>query len=666
SQLEWRKNYILLALAIFVLVQLVASILGVNWQNSLFGNYERMEGLLHYVYLLFYFILLINSFKFTKDWVWVFRFSIFSALWVILYELFGRWGWIGSSAIPASAGTTGNTIFFGFYLMFNVFLALIAHYIDRKKQWRIFYLVFASLAVLMIFVNASRSSMLGLLFGAFIFMLIWGAKASKKIKFSFAGAVILILMFASLVYVQKSSPWVQNTLFLKRLTDISTSDFSTNNRLLIWQVGAKAFVEKPILGYGPENAIYGLNKYYNPEISEQWFDRVHNFILEYLLTSGIFGLLSFLSIFVVAYILAIRYLKQHYFLGSILIASLSAYLLGSLFAFDSLVTWLPLILLLAFINYLSTQGKEGKNIILPNFLHKNHKTIVVLAFILLVAGNYLLIFIPTKANSLGLQAAANTLNNPQTSLNYYQKALSYDSFGKSDILIAMVDGTKSVIAKEDVEKELKKTYVETIEKEILSVLQNDQHNIRTRMSLADVYLDYSAYDPQYIKRAIDLLEPSIADSPKRLEIYSILARAYIDSNNMEKALGYLEHSLSLYDGREQDHINLTYFYFLNRDDAKFDEYATKYINKFQNTSVENYNRLISYYMNLGMPKDLLDRGIIQRAIEQNPDNTSFKLAMVEAYVGAGLKIEALDYINNIAKTDPAVASELTKYLKVIE
>lgn len=666
GQLEWRKNYTLLAFFIFVLVQVVATIFGVNWQNSLFGNYERMEGLLNYIYLLFYFVLLINSFKFTKDWVWIFRFSIFSALWVIFYELFGRFGLIGASTIPASAGTTGNTIFFGFYLMFNVFFAFITYYIDRVKQWRIFYLAFASLATVMIFVNASRSSMLGLLFGAFVFMLIWGKRASKKIKFVFAGLMIFILAFAGLVYTQKNSLWVQNTLFLKRLTDISTADFSTNNRLLIWQVGFKAFTDKPIFGYGPENAIYGLNKYYNPEISEQWFDRVHNFVLEHLLTAGIFGLLSFLVVFLLAYILAFRYLKQHYFLGSILIAILSAYLLGSLFAFDSLVTWLPLILLLAFINYLSTQGQDGRSIVVPNFFRKYVKIIISFTFLFLVAGNYFLIFIPSQANSIGLKAAANTLFDPQLSLNYYQKALSYNSLGQSDILLAMVDSTKSVIAKEDIDQQVKKSYVETIENKILVLLNYDRHNIRMRMALADVYLDYSPYDAFYIKKAIDLLEPNIEDSPKRLEIYSILARAHIDANNMAKALEYLEHSLALYDGREQDHINLTYFYFLNRDDAKFDEYATKYMNKFQDISVENYNRIISYYMNLVMPKELLDRGIIQRAIAQNPDNTSFKLAMIDAYIGASMKNEALSYIDSIAKEDQAVADELTKYLKAIE
>jgi thioredoxin-like negative regulator of GroEL len=186
------------------------------------------------------------------------------------------------------------------------------------------------------------------------------------------------------------------------------------------------------------------------------------------------------------------------------------------------------------------------------------------------------------------------------------------------------------------------------------------------MSLADIYLDYSVYNPQYVDKAIKLLEAGRDDSPKRLEIYSILARAYIDSNNMAKALEYLEQSLAIYDGREQDYINLTYFYFLARNDPKFDEYATKYINKFSNISVENYNKLISYYMNLVMPKELLDRGIIQRAIEQNPDNTSFKLALLDAYVGAKMKTEALDYISDIAKTDQIVANELTKYLKAIE
>ena len=152
--------------------------------------------------------------------------------------------------------------------------------------------------VFSILINASRGSILGLLLGIFIWAIFYSCSQDKKIKYIFFSLIFLTILFGTLVISQKNSGWVEHTLFLKRLTSISRSDFSTNNRLLTWQVTYEAFKDKPILGYGPENIIYGINKYYNPEITEQWFDKAHSFIFDYLGSSGIVGLLAYLLIFV--------------------------------------------------------------------------------------------------------------------------------------------------------------------------------------------------------------------------------------------------------------------------------------------------------------------------------------------------------------------------------
>ena len=61
----------------------------------------------------------------------------------------------------------------------------------------------------------------------------------------------------------------------------------------------KGFQERPILGWGQENFNYVFNKNYDPGMwgQEQWFDRTHNVILDWLVAGGILGLLAYLSIF---------------------------------------------------------------------------------------------------------------------------------------------------------------------------------------------------------------------------------------------------------------------------------------------------------------------------------------------------------------------------------
>ena len=148
--------------------------------HSLTGNFERMDGLINLLSLGVYLLLLLNTLKSTKEWLWIFRTSIITSLLVVAYEIFGRWGWIGDVPIPHNAGTIGNTLFLGSYLMFNVFFALLNFYIDKKKYWKIFYLLAIVIDVVFIFINASRSSMIGLVVGLGVLLLLMFFRVNKK------------------------------------------------------------------------------------------------------------------------------------------------------------------------------------------------------------------------------------------------------------------------------------------------------------------------------------------------------------------------------------------------------------------------------------------------------------------------------------------------------
>jgi len=666
DKINLKKHLVFIAFIIFLLIQILAAILGVNASHSWFSNFERMDGLLNIVSLTLYFLLLINTFKTTKDWLWIFRVSIITSLLVVAYEVLGRLGWSGGSIIPHSSGTIGSTLFLGSYLMFNVFFTLMVFYIDRNKYWKIFYFLAILSNVIFIFINASRSSIIGLIVGLGIIMMFMFFRGSKKIKISFISLVIIFLSFVGLVIAQKDSAWVQNIYFLERLTKISSADSSTNNRLLTWQVSLKAIYDKPILGYGPDNAVYAVDKYYNPEISEQWFDRAHNFVLDHLLNAGLLGLLSFLFIFALAYKSAWYYLKKHYFVGASLIALVTAYLVSNLFTFDSLVTWLPLILTLAFIDFLAASDREEKILEMPLVLRKGKQIILFIVFILFSAYAYFMIIIPTKANRLGIRGAMYGQVNIDKSLAYFKEAFDYNTYGDSEIIRALADITKTNIASKDVSIEDKQKLVAELEREITFVLEHDPINVRMRMILADIYLDMAEFDPSYIDKAIDITEPAFAISPDRLEIYAIMARAYIDKNDINKALDYLEQSMAIYDGREQDYMNIFYLLYQDRNKEKMDFYLAKYLAKFDNISIENYNTIARYYLNMGEGQKLLDSGIIQHLIDLEPDVMGHRLLLLDAYYRAGLKQEALDYIDSIAQINEQWSEQLKKYWDLIQ
>ena len=70
-----------------------------------------------------------------------------------------------------------------------------------------------------------------------------------------------------------------------RLLQISLSDPSAQTRFWVWGEAWKGFLERPVLGWGPENFTPVYDKFFNPNFyvpgqnNETWFDRAHSVLL---------------------------------------------------------------------------------------------------------------------------------------------------------------------------------------------------------------------------------------------------------------------------------------------------------------------------------------------------------------------------------------------------
>src|SRR5690606_16967333 len=99
------------------------------------------------------------------------------------------------------------------------------------------------------------------------------------------------------------------------------------------------------------------NKHYDPRnFNAQWFDRSHNFILEWLVTGGFLGLIVYLSIFVwCAWYLLFRPMLNKadnsftVMERGVLLGILVAYLTQSLVTFDTVISYIFLAISLALI-----------------------------------------------------------------------------------------------------------------------------------------------------------------------------------------------------------------------------------------------------------------------------------------------------------------------------
>jgi O-antigen ligase len=151
-----------------------------------------------------------------------------------------------------------------------------------------------------------------------------------------------------------------------RILDVSVSAETFQTRLLLWKQALIITKERPILGWGPENFSPAFEKHYLPQF-EVWFDRAHNIFLDYLAQTGILGLLSYLSIFVIFYwqffrktrfeadkYKAEKRLVTNYRLlitNTLFFALPVAYLVQGLVLFEVLPIYISIFVFLAFANY---------------------------------------------------------------------------------------------------------------------------------------------------------------------------------------------------------------------------------------------------------------------------------------------------------------------------
>ena len=93
---------------------------------------------------------------------------------------------------------------------------------------------------------------------------------------------------------------MERSNMLRRITEVG-GDVSSNERVAMLHFGLAGALERPILGWGPENYLVVWGKHYEAAKSagsrlHVIQDRAHNNIVETLTASGIVGLISYLAL----------------------------------------------------------------------------------------------------------------------------------------------------------------------------------------------------------------------------------------------------------------------------------------------------------------------------------------------------------------------------------
>ena len=405
------KNILVVAILVFFLAQVAASFFGVDPVYSLFSSVERADGVLQYGFWVLYFLMFLSVFRENRDW------KLFFAVFAIVAVALSVYSWFDQGWQAQLYGVFGNPAYFATFLLFAIGFSLVAF--ERKFFYpglvHYGFLVAAGFFVVTLVFTQVRGVYVALAGGVLLFFLLailFLRKENKKLVFFSGLALLLGLSAFGGLFAAKNTEYVQHTRLLYRITEVTEiwEKGSTRERLLNWSIALKAFRERPLFGYGPENYASAANRYYDYRIGkgEPWFDRAHNQPLDTLATGGI-AVFAFYAFWLgSAAFLIFKIAKKRKILSFLLASLFLAYFIQGFFLFDLLAVYLGLFPFLAFLIYeeqrvkspasassLSLRATAGKQ-------NTNHLTLVPVALVSL-ALIYFTVVIPWQANAAVLK-----------------------------------------------------------------------------------------------------------------------------------------------------------------------------------------------------------------------------------------------------------------------
>jgi O-antigen ligase len=314
---ELYKTPLVIAVTVFTAVFLLAGFTGANPSFSFWSNFERGEGGVQILHLFLFFLLLTLLFQEKSNWKKIFWCSIVAAVLMVAYGIGAGLKVDGFVGAPFSdpgfrfAGSIGNPAYVATYLVFILFysLYLLLEGYRLKKFFSVTMWVAAAASLLFLiffFLAATRGAFVGLIAGVVV-GLGYVAYADRRLRKWLIGISCGLILAVSILVWQRDAGFIQRSP-VGRIFDISFSTQTFRDRATMWKIAWDGFLEKPILGWGPENFQYVFDRHFNTEYFKPaegfgaWFDRAHSVFFDYLVSAGIVGAASYLGMYVILYI----------------------------------------------------------------------------------------------------------------------------------------------------------------------------------------------------------------------------------------------------------------------------------------------------------------------------------------------------------------------------
>ncbi len=540
-----RFSWILVAFSALVVVMAIATALAEHVGTALWSNFERMDGYITLLHVYLYFVVIGIMFRSEKVWWYFLNTSVAVAAFVALKGLSQL-----TAANVRVDSTLGNAAYMAVYMLFHIFFLAYLFVKTKVVPYRAIYLLLGMMFVYVLLQTGTRGTALGLVSGsvsAVVYLLIFAKSQVRLRKVALSGIIALIVLFGGF-YAIKDTEYIQSKQSLARIANINIGK-DLEVRSIIWGMSIEGVKERPVFGWGNGNFNYVFNEQYDSRLygQEQWFDRVHNIVFDWLIAGGIVGFAAYVAVFLsLFYYLVIKpwqgdetltVLERMVFVGLII-----GYVTHNLVVFDNIISYIFFATLIALIHSRYAKPMAAvESVVVPDLITKQ-----ILAPIIVVIGLVVVYFV----NIPGMQTASGIIDAFRTAdtaerLEEFKRVLEIDSFAKQEVVEQLAQQAIGVVQKQSgVTPELQTEFMNVTETELLKMVEEKPNDARLHVFLASYYRAIGAHD-----KAVAQLEIARALSPNKQAIIIQQGATVLAMSDFAKARDFFQAAYEL------DHTN---------------------------------------------------------------------------------------------------------------
>jgi len=656
---------VLLAVSATFFFLVLSTFFGEQPYRSFWSNYERMEGLVSHIHLFAYFLIISTIFRTKKDWKWFFAAMVSVSLIVASYGLLQIADVFATHQGDRLDASLGNATYLAILMIFHMGLIALFLYWFKNVWARIALCALFLLELVILYHTATRGSILGFIGGVGIFALLMiFFNKNKNIKIAAGGSILFVLILVSVFISVKDVPYIHDHPVLGRFATISFTERTVESRFTIWGMSWEGFHEHSLIGWGPENYNLVFNEYFKPELyrQEPWFDRSHNVLFDWLITTGLLGFLAYMSIFGATIYMLWRGYKKNYFSvveASLIVSVLGAYFVHNIFVFDNLTSYLAFFAVIGFVSSSAVWGEKpdfsgkpkGEEIGLGGYVA------ITLAFLIVVFSLYFVNAKPYIANRTLLEALIVQRQGatPAQVLERFDKVFSLNTFGDREAAEQFVSYAGAVAANQNISEADKQRVVGRAVAEMEKLVGLDPENARYQIFLGNIYSAVGRYED-----ALKALSKAHELSPNKQQIYFSIADIYFSVGDVEKAAAVLKEAYELDTSFDTAARYLAVAYIIKGEKERGEQIL---IEKFGSATLAD-KQLLNAFARVGDYEKVRDIWIL--FTEKEPGNAQNHANLAATYLELGENEKAIEELRKAAEINPEFAGAANYYISEIE